>query len=205
MNLVATTRLAGDKRGATVVEFAIVAPVMMLMLVGGLDMGHMLYVQAVLQGALQKAARDNGLEQGGLEEQRAAVDAKVVSSVRNLRREAQVKVSRRFYKTFSKAAAATAETYTDTNENHLCDDNEPFADVNGNGHLDLDGGDEGQGGAQDLVVYTAKVSFPRLLPLHTMIPAIPPTVNVQATTVLANQPYGEQKQYGAAKEGHCNP
>jgi Flp pilus assembly protein TadG len=197
--------LLRDARGATAIEFAIVAPVMMLMLVGGFDLGHTLYMSSVLEGVVQKAARDGGLEGSTVAEKQEAIDTKVKSAVHDLSFDAAIDISRRYYKTFSKAAEATAETYTDNNHNGVCDNNEPFIDTNNNNTLDDDGGDAGQGGAKDLVLYTVKVSYPRIMPLSTMVPGVPPVVNLTATTLLGNQPYGEQSQYAAAGEGHCNP
>src|SRR3546814_7855992 len=53
-----------DASGNTIVEFAFVGPVLVLLLMGTLDVGHTLYMQAVLQGVMQKAARDSALESG---------------------------------------------------------------------------------------------------------------------------------------------
>ena len=53
----------GDERGATIVEFAIVAPVFLTLLLGIFDFGHAIYAQSVLQGAfiLAKAKGDPSL------------------------------------------------------------------------------------------------------------------------------------------------
>ena len=52
-------QLRGDRRGVTVIEFAIVAPVMCLFLVAAFDVAHQLYLTATLQGIVQKTARDS--------------------------------------------------------------------------------------------------------------------------------------------------
>ena len=52
-------RLRTDCRGATIIEFAIVAPVMMFLLMGLGDLLYQLYLQSILDGALQKAGRDS--------------------------------------------------------------------------------------------------------------------------------------------------
>src|SRR3546814_8105467 len=52
-----------DASGNTIVEFAFVGPVLVLLLMGTLDVGHTLYMQAVLQGVMQKAARDSRSEE----------------------------------------------------------------------------------------------------------------------------------------------
>jgi hypothetical protein len=52
-------------------------------------------------------------------------------------------------------------------------------------------GANGIGGARDVVLYTANVTYPRMFPLHSMI-GLPSNVTVSATTVLRNQPFDEQ-------------
>jgi len=195
--------LRRDERGATLIEFAFVAPVFCLLLVGAIDVGHTLYMRAVLQGVVQKAARDSGLEDGSAIATQTSIDDKIRASVLDLHKNASVAISRRFYRTFEKAAAAQAETFTDTNVNGTCDAGEPYEDANNNNTWDADGGDAGQGGAKDSVVYTADVTYPRIIPLHNFIPAFSDTVEVAATTVLTNQPYGDQNQYAPPTVRNC--
>ena len=205
-------RLRIDTRGMALVEFAIVAPVMIMFLIAAFDLGHTLYMKSVLQGAMQKAARDTALETGTSQAQRDLIDGKVRTAVGKLKKTMTVRFDRRFYRTFSDAAAARKEDFTDTNGNGVCDtglpsdpnDGEPFDDRNSNGRLDADGGDAGQGGAKDAVLYTVTLDYPRILPLYNFI-GVPKNVTIAASTVLQNQPYGDQKSYGAPTVGHCGP
>jgi Flp pilus assembly protein TadG len=54
---VITTRLARCKRGATALEFALIAPPLLMLLVGTLDVGRLLWTRAALQDAVTRAAR----------------------------------------------------------------------------------------------------------------------------------------------------
>lgn len=196
-------RLARDRRGATIVEFGFVAPVMILFLLGAFDIAHTLYMQGVLQGVVQKAARDSSLEDATATATQNALDDKVRGQVKALAANADVRFSRRFYRTFSDAAAARAEVWTvDSNGNGVCDAGEPFTDTNNNGVRDMDGGDAGQGGAYDRAIYKVFVSYPRLFPIDRFIGGSG-TVTLSASTILQNQPYGDQNSYGAATTGHC--
>jgi Flp pilus assembly pilin Flp len=197
-------RLASDRSGVTVVEFGIVAPVMGLLLVGGLDMAHTLYMRAALEGAVQKTGRDSALESGTQRNVDGALDAKVEKQVHELDRAATFKATRRYYRTFSDAAAAREEAFTDSNGNHTCDASEPYLDTNSNLHWDKDGGDDGQGGAKDRVLYTVEISYPRLLPVVGWL-GFSPTVEMKATTVLENQPYSDQATYGTPQWRNCAP
>jgi Flp pilus assembly pilin Flp len=62
--MAALRSLRRDKRGATIVEFALVSPVMILMMMGLGDMGYQVYAQSILNGAMQKAARDSAIQGG---------------------------------------------------------------------------------------------------------------------------------------------
>lgn len=190
-------RLARDEAGATIIEFAIVAPVMCLTLVGGFDVAHTLYMRSVLQGIVQKAGRDATLEVGQQSVIQAALDAKVTAQVSELANNSQITFGRSYYRTFANAAAAKFEPFTDTNGNGTCDGpsgstpGEPYEDTNGNLRWDATGGNLGQGGAKDAVVYTVTVTYPRMFPLHGFIGGSN-TTTVKATTVLRNQPYTDQ-------------
>ncbi|MBT2187730.1 TadE/TadG family type IV pilus assembly protein [Sphingobium nicotianae] len=204
-------RLARCQEGTTILEFGLIAPVLCVLLLGALDTGHTLYMQGVLQGAVQKAARDGTLETaaGTGTTQRDALDAVVRAQLGTLQKTAAVTITRRFYRTFSKAAAAQAETFTDsaagTFKDGKCNNGEAFIDANSNGVFDRDGGDSvDHAGARDNVVYTVKVSYPRMFPIDKLING-KGTTTLTATTVLANQPFGDQGVYGPAPASplHC--
>lgn len=194
--------LARDERGVTVVEFAIVAPVMGLMLLGAFDIAHTLYMRAVLQGIVQKTARDSTLEDAADPTEQSRLDAAVTGQAKALANNAVVVISRRFYRTFSDASAARAEAWTDTDRNGTCNNGEPYEDANQNGTWDKDGGNSGQGGAKDAVLYTVKVSYPRFFPIYNFIGGSR-TTTVTASTVLKNQPYGDQGSYSAPVVRYC--
>jgi Flp pilus assembly protein TadG len=195
--------LAQDTRGATIVEFGFVAPVMCLALIAAFDVGHTLYTRAVLQGIVQKTGRDFTLEDSASSQaQRDALDARVLKQAKALVNDSNVVVARRFYRTFSKAAAAQAEAFTDTNANSRCDAGEPYQDENLNNVWDKDGGNSGVGGAKDAVVYTVTMTYPRMLPALKFVGGSGDT-KIVATTVLRNQPYGEQGNYAAPIVRNC--
>jgi Flp pilus assembly protein TadG len=202
--------LARRENGATAVEFALIAPALCVLLLGSFDVGHTLYMQGVLQGAVQKASRDGTLEQaaGNVATQRDAIDQLVRDQIGKLNSAGEVAITRRFYKTFASAAAAQAESFTDSGpgsdyRDDKCNNGESFVDANNNGRFDRDGGDSVErAGARDNVVYTVSISYPRMFPIDKFVGGHG-TTTVTATTVLANQPYGDQTQYAAPTVGHC--
>ncbi|VXC95249.1 TadE/TadG family type IV pilus assembly protein [Sphingomonas sp. AX6] len=196
------SRLKGDERGITIVEFAVVAPVMLLLLMGSMDLAHTLYMRATLQGIMQKAARDASLEAGAAVPRQTVIDGIVSDQVEKLAASAVVTFDRRFYRTFSEASTARAEEWTDTNNDGTCNDGEPYTDQNSNMSWDRDGSNTGQGGAKDTALYTATVEYPRLFPMAGMI-GMSDTVRVRATTVLRNQPYADQGSYATPVVRNC--
>ena len=200
--LILRRALAMDERGSTLVEFAVVAPVMGLMLLGAFDVGHTLYMRSVLQGVVQKTARDSTLQDAGTAENMQMLDDRVKAQAKAITNNGDITITRRFYRTFTEAAAAKAEDWSDTNGNGRCDDGEPYEDANDNSVWDADGGDEGQGGAKDAVLYTVSITYPRMFPLYNLI-GVPPTTTVSAETVLKNQPYGDQGSYAPPVQRNC--
>ena len=194
--------VATDEAGATLVEFGLISTVLFSTLLGFMDLGHSLYMQSVLQGAVQKSARDSTLESAKAEAQRQLLDEAVREQVQHLVANSTVSFSRRYFRDFTKAAQATAEAFQDINGNGRCDNDEPFQDNNHNTVWDRDGGDNGQGGAKDDVVYTVTITYPRLFPMAKLI-GLSEHVTVEARTVLENQPFGEQGNYGVPVVGHC--
>ena len=74
--------LRGDDRGAALVEFAIIAPVLIVTLLALFDLSYNIYATSLLEGAIQKAGRDSTL-QGG-DARASAIDAHMRDVVDNL-------------------------------------------------------------------------------------------------------------------------
>ncbi len=192
-------RLRRDESGTTVIEFAVLAPTLMVMLFGLLDLSHNMYTAQMLQGAIQHAARNSTVE--GASGSAAALDNAVREAVQAIAPGATLTYSRKSYSKF--VDALRPEDYNDVNANGTCDANEPFEDANGNGTWDLDPGRAGFGGARDAVVYTVSVNYNRLFPIYAFIPGQSRTISMSATTVLRNQPYNAQQQAAAPVTGNC--
>jgi Flp pilus assembly protein TadG len=191
------TRLAEDRRGATLIEFAIVCPVMLITMMGLGDLLYQGYAQSILTGALQKAARDSAIEGGA--SNTATIDGKVVALmaplIKNLSNNCAPSgtvatwcSTRKTYDTFSEVAP---EPFTDTNGNGVRDPGECFTDENGNGVWDADPGLNGQGGASAVTLYTMTISFPRVFPAAGLL-KLPLTQTISSSTLLKNQPYASQ-------------
>lgn len=181
-------RLRGDSKGVTLVEFAFVGPVLVLMIMGLFDIAHTQYSASVLNGAMQKAARDLTLESA--QSQQVNIDARVTKQVRSVMpTNATVTLQKQSHFDFSDVDLP--EEFTDQNADGRCNNNEPYVDNNDNGSWDADRGKDGIGGARDVVVYTAIVTYPRMFPMFGLA-GLPQDVTIRASTVLRNQPFDEQ-------------
>ncbi len=178
-------QIAADRRGATIVEFALIAPVLLMTVMGIFDMGYNMYTSSILQGSIQKAARDSTIE--GAADSAATINARVSTAVHKVVRSATLSFARKYYSNF--ADVSQPEDFTDGNTNGTCDNGEPFEDANGNGTWDADRGRTGFGGARDAVLYEVTVTYPRPFPVARLI-GLPQNYSVVTRTVLRNQPFG---------------
>ena len=178
-----------DESGVTIVEFGFAMPVMAVILMALFDVGFQVYAQSVIDGAVQEAARATTMEEGG--PKTATLDAMVTRNVRTVIPGAQLAFTRKNYQNFSDVGEPEEFTDTAGSEDGICNDGEPFEDVNGNGSWDADRGSTGVGGARDAVLYGATASFDRVFPFPYML-GLPQTVTIGSSTVLRNQPYDEQ-------------
>ncbi len=179
--------LARDTRGAAVIEFALCAPVLLIGMMGLFDMGHNMYTASIIQGAVQKAARDSTIE--GAEDRSTVLDQRVTRMVHQIAPRATMEFDRTAYSTFSDVAKP--EDWNDVNGDGACNAGEPFEDANGNGSWDANMGREGFGGARDAVLYEVKVTYVRPFPISRLI-GQSPTFTTTVRTVLRNQPYAAQ-------------
>ena len=189
--------LRKDETGATLVEFGLVAPVFILMIMGIFDIAHTQYTNGMMNGAMQSAGRDLTLESAGSQE--SNIDQAVIDRVRTVvPASATIQLEKLSHFEFSDIGEQ--EEYDDENGDGVCNNNEVFADANGNGQWDPNRGEEGIGGARDAVLYTAIVSYDRLFPMYGLA-GMPQSVTLRASTVLRNQPYDEQDL--AIETGNC--
>ncbi|NJM49663.1 MAG: pilus assembly protein [Sphingomonadales bacterium] len=204
MRLKSLQALKSDEDGTSVMEFGLIAMPLSIMLMGVMDVGHSYYVRSVLDGAMQTVARSSALDDGATVSEQAKIDTKLRKQIQQIAPSATVTPVRRYYKTFTDAAAAEPENWTDSIPyNGICDNGEQFIDENNNGVWDEDGGNDGQGGAKDVVIIKVTVTYPRLFPMANLI-GLPEKVTLNSNSILANQPYGEQSKYSSATIGSCN-
>jgi hypothetical protein len=181
--------------GTAVTEFGLIAPVFLLLLFGIFDLAHMAYARAVFSGAVERAARDSALETADT----SAADLAVKNAISPVLPGVRVTTTRQSYFDFNDIGRP--EQYDDENGNDTCDNNEAYVDENRNGRWDRDIGVAGNGGAGDVIVYTATATYQPLFRVPFM-PSAWETRSMTATAVKKNQPFGDQQDYGTTA-GTC--
>ena len=180
-------RVRRDSRGTAITEFALTAPLFLLLVMGIFDFSWQMYTQQVLQGAVGDAARMSTLEGNAAASNQTVLDTAVRNKVKGVMGNAQVEFTRKAYQDFS--GVGQKEALEDKNANGKADKGECFEDMNGNNTWDdKDQGRSGNGGASDVVLYTATVKLDRILPVWKML-GQPQQVTLSSSTVLRNQPY----------------
>lgn len=182
--------LLRNRSGVTAIEFAFVAPVLMILIMGGLEVGHTMYVNSILVGAVQKAGRDMSLEDASTN--LTTIEGNIGTAVRQVvRLQSDPTFTIRSYHDYVNAQSP-AEEFGDTDHDGLCDHGETYVDSNDNGQWDADGSVDGRGGAKDVVLFTASITYDRL-PIGRFISSNP-TMTLTASTLLRNQPSNQQSQ-----------
>jgi len=178
-------RIGRDQGGATIVEFAMVLPVLCTLLLGVLDLGYRAYAAAVLQGALQEAARMSTV--GGIP--MSQINDRVRARLGAFTNRGTVTISTSSYFDFTdigKMEPIVADHGGDPNRPDFSGD--CFTDINNDGSWD-EQGRAGLGAAEDVVRYRATLTFPHIVPIGNFLPGWNNNVVLSAETMLRNQPY----------------
>ncbi|WP_294217445.1 TadE/TadG family type IV pilus assembly protein [uncultured Sphingomonas sp.] len=178
------SHLRSDRRGATVIEFALVIPVVCALLAAGFEFGYRVYLNAVIQGALLEASRTASV--GNVTEQQ--IEAIVLNRVSTLSNASNVKAIRKenFYN-FSNVGKPEKLKF-DKNGNGLYDPAEDcYEDANNSNTYDYQS-NAGLGTADDIIRYSVVVDYPNIMPVRQLL-GLGGRQTIVASTVLRNQPF----------------
>lgn len=197
-------RLARDVRGSSVTEFGLILIPLAMMIMGGLDMGYQMYVRATMQGAVQTASRMTTVLTDDTASNDTAIETELRTQIeRVLPRGVTPTISKGSYYQFSNVNTmepltvdlnnnGTLNGPVDTNGDGVADSSDCWLDVDDNGSRNIVvNGRTGIGGADDLVRYTASVTYNRILPIWRLV-GMPGTVTLSATSMARRQPYRGQ-------------
>lgn len=186
-------RVIRARDGAAATEFALVAPILALTMVGVVEVGAAMFVGALMEGAVREGSRYGITGQGGagrLQAIRDIIEDTTIGMV-------DISVADITTKTYNRFEdIGSAEPYTDDNPaNGVWDVGEAYADVNGNGEWDDDQGKEGVGDPGEIVLYEITYDAPLLTGMITSHFGYGGIINLTSTIAVRNEPYNDEVGY----------
>jgi hypothetical protein len=182
-----------DAYGATLVEFALILPVFLLLLFGIIEFSIIMFAKSTMEGATSITSRlgKTGYTQDGLSRQEMLVNLLVEKSNGILKPE-DIEITTLVYQRFSDIGSAEPLS-VDRNGNGQYDsaDGDSYQDINGNGQWDADLGTAGLGGAGDIVVYNVHYPWNVKTPIMSnLMENENGYFPLEASIVVRNEPYG---------------
>jgi len=176
------------RKGISALEFALVAPVMLLTITGIIDLMLVLFVTALMEGGLRDGSRlgRTGFQPPSTTREQAILD-KIAEATIGLVDMNQATITTLEYEDFG--SIGQPEDYTDVNGNSQYDGGEPWVDTNGNGTWDEDQGAAGIGSSSTVVLYKVNYTWRLLTPL---LPAILPNgydFPIEVSLAVRNEPW----------------
>lgn len=189
-------RFWSANEGVTAMEFAFVAPVLILFMMGTIEAAMMMFVQNILESATFNASR---LGKTGYATPGATREETIIQMIEDraagLLDPALIEIDAMAYGG-GFGDVNQPEPYTDSNGNGVKDAGEPYIDSNGNGAWDADMGMAGLGTAGDVVVYTVRYPWTLITPMagaffgdDDLGEDEEPIITLTARAVVRNEPY----------------
>lgn len=176
-------QLRSNRRGATIVEFAIILPVLCTLLAGGLEFAYRTYLNAIVQGALLEAARSATIGNKTGDQ----IDEIIKSRVEMLSNRLNVKkIDKTSFYNFSRVGKPEKIT-SDTDPIGVYNSTDCYEDANNNGVYDANP-QTGIGTADDIVKYEVTVTYPNIMPVNKLL-GWGTSQTIVAATALRNQPF----------------
>ncbi len=186
-------KLCRDDRGVTIIEFAFVAPVMLLFLGGLLELGYVAFARSTLESSILIASRASKVAECPAEvaELIRADLAESMTVILSADGKPPELVVKSYGSNFS--SVGNPEPFNDINGNGKFDPGETYTDINGNGQWDSDMGKTGNFGSfGEVVAFTASYNVPSLVPfVSSTISNTDGYYRITAETVVRNEPFKE--------------
>ena len=182
--------LAANQQGSSLIEFALAAPLVVLMIVGAIEFGMIMFVSTLMESALRDAARfgiTGQVPDGAtrLDQILAIVEQRTIGLVDM----SDAKIEVRVYPTFGDVGRG--ESYIDGNGNGAYDPGETFTDENSNGAYDSDVGQDGAGDAGAIVAYRMEYAWPLRTPLAGALIGQDSKFVLRSAIAVRNEPYDQ--------------
>ncbi len=183
-------RLRDREDGSPAAEFAFVAPIMILLVVGTIEFGMIMFVTILMESGLRDAARYGitGSAFGKMSRMERIVEIindRTLGLVDISEADIQILV----YPDFGQIGQG--EDFVDGNGNGTYDAGETFTDGNGNGAWDADIGQSGPGASGQVVLYRIEYAWNLLTPLAAPLIGEGGKFTLSASIAVRNEPWTE--------------
>ncbi|MCP5368613.1 MAG: pilus assembly protein [Hyphomicrobiales bacterium] len=186
-------RFRRNRDGSPMIEFALAAPALFLIVAGTMELGLAMVTNVLMESSLREAARwgITGQELEGesrLEHILAMIDRHTLGLVDM----GEAKLQILTYPGFDQVGRG--EEFVDGNGNGTYDAGETFTDSNGNGGWDADMGVAGAGASGEVVVYRILYKWPFLTPLvGKLVGDQDGKLGLRASVAVRNEPWNGDK------------
>ncbi|MGD1954319.1 MAG: TadE/TadG family type IV pilus assembly protein [Sphingomonadales bacterium] len=190
--------LARDERGVASIEFVFAFPVTLMLILGAIEFGYVMYANSILEGAVREASRRGSTGYAPCDITREEYIAALVNSeMREYADEDRSTITQTVYNSFSDIEG---EPFTDENGNGYWDTSEPFSDVNGNAEYDSNLGSAGLGDAGAIVVYEIEYTLDTMFDWLTSKIGVGDGWTISARATVRNEPAAMDGSFGADVE-----
>lgn len=185
-------RFSRDERGVTALEFAFVAPVLLLFIFGILEFAMVFFAANTLESAVNNASRTGktGYVENGISREQTLLN-EITARASGLLDPEEISLTTTTYEDYDQIGQG--EPYTDSNSNGMRDDGETFTDSNRNGRWDATLGEQGLGEAGEVVVYQISYPWRLMTPLIGNIIGTDGVLTLSTRVVVKNEPYSDSE------------
>ncbi len=190
-------KLRDDTRGVTVIEFALVLPVVLFMIFGTMQLCYIAFVQNRMEAAVREGARLGITGDPGMAATREVrVNDYIINVMNNYQHVAvpAPSVVIETAPTFSAYASAPPlePLVTDVNSNGICDhaDGDTYIDYDGDGVRNPIHSIPGAGKPNEIVRYTASFGLKTFMPFVGLLFGTDGHVVITARTIARNEQFG---------------
>ncbi|MEO0498395.1 MAG: TadE/TadG family type IV pilus assembly protein [Pseudomonadota bacterium] len=184
-----------DQRGVASIEFAMAFPITLLLIMGAIEFGYVLYANSILEGAVREASRRGSTGYAPCDMTREEyIFALVNQEMLTFADTERSTITQTVYNSFDDIEG---EPFADLNGNGYRDGSEPFSDINGNAQYDRNLGAAGLGGAGAIVVYDLEYTLNTLFGWLTDQMGSDRTWTIGARATIRNEPAAMDGTFGA--------
>ncbi len=174
--------------GVTALEFAMIAPVFLLIVTGIIEFAMIMFTTTVMESATNSTSRmgKTGYNTAGLTRQQSII-ASVANRTAGLLDASKITVTSKVYTDFA-SVGKPEPCISPTTPPCPGVAGVNYNDINGNGTWDSDMGAAGLGSQGDVVVYSVSYPWPIMSPL--MVPLLGSIYTITVRSVVRNEPFG---------------